>query len=46
MCGSIAFISSDYVVIELPPTEKRKPPRLIVFQENYKDIICDRQSTK
>lgn len=46
MCGTIAFICADYVVVEIPPIEVKKPARLVVYQENYKNIICDRQSTK
>lgn len=46
MCGVIAFICNEYVVVELPSKGQRKSPRLIVFPENYKNIICDRQSTK
>jgi hypothetical protein len=46
MCGIIAFVCNEYVVIELPPKKERKPPRLLVFPENYKNIITDKQSTK
>lgn len=46
MCGTIAFICNEYVVIELPPKKGRKPPRLLVFQESYENIITDKQSKK
>lgn len=46
MCGTIAFICNEYVVVEINTVQGKKPARLVVYQENYKNIICDRQSTK
>lgn len=38
MHGFIDFICDRYIVIQLPPYKDRKPPRLCVFREYWKDI--------
>ena len=46
MCGIISFVGSSYVVMEIPSSKGRNSARILIFHENYKDIISNRQSTK
>jgi|LauGreDrversion4_2_1035121.scaffolds.fasta_scaffold09219_5 hypothetical protein len=47
MHGVIAFICSSYIVIELPAAHPSlRSPRLLVFPENFKNIIHKDHTSK
>jgi hypothetical protein len=47
MHGVIVFICSSYIVIELPSAHPDlKSPRLLVFPENFKNIIHKDHTSK
>lgn len=46
MYGKIDFICESYLIVELTAVSGRKPSRLIVYPENYKNIELIKESTK
>lgn len=46
MYGKIDFICESYLIIERTAVSGRKPARLIVYPENYKNIELIKESTK
>lgn len=46
MDGIVDFICSSYIVIQLCPHSGLKPPRLLVFPENYKNVIHKNHTSK
>lgn len=46
MCGIISFVGNSYVVVNLPPAKDRNSARLVIYSENYSEIIRENQSTK
>lgn len=46
MDGIIDFICSSYIVIQIPAHPGLKPPRLLVFPENYKNVIHKNHTSK
>lgn len=44
--GTITFVGKQYVVIDIPSKSNRNPARLVVFGENFRDIIVTETSEK
>lgn len=39
MTGLITFICNNYVVMEISPAKGRSPAKLLIYCQNFKDII-------
>jgi hypothetical protein len=47
MDGIVDFICSSYIVIQLPPAHPDlRSPRIIVFPENYENVIHKNHTSK
>lgn len=46
MEGVIAFIGSSYIVMELPPYPGLNSARVLIFRENFKNVIHKNYTSK
>lgn len=46
MYGKIDFICESYLIIQVAEVSGRKPSRMIIHPENYKNIELIKESTK
>lgn len=44
--GIVTFVGSDYIIIELPAAEKRSSPKLLVYNQEYKNVTSEKHSQK
>jgi len=46
MCGIVGFVCEQYIVLRLPPPKGGSSPGLLIFPENYDQVICLKDSEK
>jgi hypothetical protein len=46
MCGTVTFVCDQYIVMKIAAAKDRNPPLLLIFKENYKEVISFKDSEK
>ena len=42
MSGIDTFIGTNYIIMDIPPAEKRNPPRLIIYSKDYSKVQTEK----